>query len=146
MTALVSGAVDCQLTTSPYLFYESDVDTLHEVSNLEAVWPNGNSFIVGMASNALYDGNPQLYQALVEALAEAEAFIEQNADEAAEFLATYNDVSKEVMLSWLNDPGCSFTPKLQGAMTMAEFMAAYGFIAEKPDGIGKLAYGNVEGE
>ena len=43
MSALLSGSVDCQLTTSPYVFKEAAEDGISEVEGLESVWPDGNS-------------------------------------------------------------------------------------------------------
>ena len=68
MSALLSGSVDCQLTTSPYVFKEAAEDGISEVEGLESVWPDGNSFILMVASNDLYEENPELYQAVVSTL------------------------------------------------------------------------------
>ena len=46
MTSLLSGSVECHLTTSPYVFKEAEEDGIYEVEGLESVWPDGNSFIV----------------------------------------------------------------------------------------------------
>ncbi len=70
MSSLLSGSVECQLTTSPYVYKEAAEEGIHEVEGLESVWPDGNSFIVMMASTDLYEKNPELYQAVVSALEE----------------------------------------------------------------------------
>lgn len=146
MTALISGAADCQLTTSPYLFYEAEEPALHKISSIENVWPNGNSFIVGLASTKLHDENPALYQALVSAMEEATAFIENQPDEAAALLAPYQEVAPETMRAWLSDPACGYGTALVGVMQMADFMAREGFIPEGPASIADLAYDNVQGD
>ena len=47
MSSLLSGSVECQLTTSPYVYKEAAEEGIHEVEGLvESVWPDGNSFIV----------------------------------------------------------------------------------------------------
>lgn len=145
MTALVSGAVECQLTTSPYLFREAEYDNLHMISSIEAVWPKDNSFIVGVASTALKEGNPELYDALVAAMAEATAYIEENPEKAAALLAPNEEVDEATMLAWLSDPACNYFTDLRGVMDMANFMVEAGFIEKGPSQISDLAYENVTG-
>ena len=146
MTALVSGSVECQLTTSPYLFREAEYDNLHMISSIEEVWPNGNTFIVGMASTTLYEDNPELYHAVVAAMDEAIVYLNENKEAAAEMLCGNENVTKEVMLEWLSDPACGYSPKLQGVMDMAQFMTDNGFIPKGPADIADIAYDNVEGK
>ncbi|MDL2205993.1 ABC transporter substrate-binding protein [Eubacteriales bacterium OttesenSCG-928-N13] len=146
MTALVSGAVECQLTTSPYLFREAEFDNLHKISSIEDVWPNGNTFIVGMASNRLHDENPDLYNAVVEAMKEATLFLTENRKAAAELLCENENVTAETMLTWLSDPACGYDVQLKGVMTMATFMADNGFIPKGPSELSELAYDNVTGD
>ena len=57
MTALLNGSVKCQLTTSPFVFKEAKEEGISEVDAIESVWPEGNSFIVAVASTDLHDNN-----------------------------------------------------------------------------------------
>lgn len=146
MTSLLSGDVDCQLTTSPYVFKEAD-EGMTEVEALKSVWPEGNSFIVAVASEELQEKNPKLYKAVVDAFDEAISWINDNKQEAAELLCTDEEVDAETMLSWLNDPACSYSTELKGVMDMAEFMDENGFLeVEGPASISDLAYDNVKGQ
>ncbi len=146
MSALLSGSVDCQLTTSPYVFKEAAEDGISEVEGLESVWPDGNSFILMVASNDLYEENPELYQAVVSALEEAVSWINENKEEAAEMLCEAEDVDAETMLSWLNDPACVYSTETKGVMDMASFMDENGFLEnEGPESMSDLAFDNVEG-
>lgn len=133
MAALVSGSVDCQLTTSPYIFMEAEEEGIHEVEGLSDVWPEGNVFIVGLVSDDLVENHPDVYDALVAATQEAMDFLNDNQEEAAEILCEKDDVSAETMLEWMQDPGCAFDMKLPGLMDMAEFMEEAGFIEEAPE-------------
>lgn len=133
MAALVSGSVDCQLTTSPYIFMEAEEEGIHEVEGLSDVWPEGNVFIVGLVSDDLVENHPDVYDALVAATQEAMDFLNDNQEEAAEILCEKEDVSAETMLEWMQDPGCAFDMKLPGLMDMAEFMEEAGFIEEAPE-------------
>lgn len=146
MTSLLSGDVDCQVTTSPYVFKEAD-QGMTEVEALKSVWPEGNSFIVAVASTELQGENPELYQAVVDAFEEAILWLNDNKEEAAELLCTDEEVDAETMLSWLNDPACSYSTELKGVMDMAKFMDKNGFLeVEGPASISDLAYDNVKGE
>ena len=75
MSALLSGSVDCQLTTSPYVFKEAAETGISEVEALESVWPSGNLFIVAVASTSLQEENPELYDAVVKAFDDAIEFL-----------------------------------------------------------------------
>ena len=146
MAALINGAVEYQLTTSPYVYKEAD-QGMKEVEAIEAVWPEGNSFIVAVASQELYDNNPELYKSVVDSLAQAIDYINNNKEAAAELLCEAEDVSAEKMLEWLNDPACSYSTELKGVMTMAKFMDENGFLeVDGPKSISDLAFDNVKGE
>ncbi len=146
MSALISGSVECQLTTSPYVFKEAEEEGIHEVEGIEEVWPNGNSFIVMVASNSLYEENPELYNAVVSALQEAVTWINENKEAAAEMLCGAEGVDAETMLSWLNDPACVYTTETKGVMEMADFMSENDFLEnEGPSSLSDLAFDNVKG-
>lgn len=146
MTSLISKSVKCQVTTSPYVFKEA-AEGMTEVDVLSQVWPEGNSFIVAVASQDLHDNDPELYQAVVDAIAEACDYLTNNKEEAAEMLCENEDVDAETMLEWLNDPACSYSTELKGVMDMATFMSENGFLeVDGPKDISELAYDNVEGK
>ncbi len=133
MSALVAGSVDCQLTTSPYIYQELATGNIHEVQGLNEVWADGNAFIVGLISDELATENPELYEAVVAATQEAMDYINNNQEEAAEILAEKQDVKPEEILEWMKDPACVFDMKLPGVMDMADFMAANDFLDKAPE-------------
>ena len=146
MSSLISGSVDCHLTTSPYVFKEAEEDGITEVEALESVWPSGNSFIVAVASTDLQENNPELYDAVVAALAEAIDYINNNTAEAAEMLCEADDVDAATMEKWLTDKDCVYSTETKGVMDMANFMAEEGFLEnEGPKDFSDLAFDNVKG-
>ena len=146
MSSLISGSVECQLTTSPYVFKEEQEKGIYEVEGLSEVWPAGNTFIVMVAANELYEKDPELYQAVVLALDEAITWINENKEEAAEMLCAAEGVDAETMLSWLNDPACVYSTETKGAMTMANFMAENDFLEDEgPSSYSDLVFDNVKG-
>ncbi|MDO4870131.1 MAG: ABC transporter substrate-binding protein [Bacillota bacterium] len=147
MTALLNGSVKCQLTTSPYVFKEAEEDGISEVKAVESVWPEGNSFIVAVASTDLYENNPDLYNAVLAAFGDAIAFINEDKEDAAEMLCVDEDVDAETFLEWLNDPACSYSTELKGVSTMAKFMTDEGFLEDTEfNDISQLVYDGVEGD
>lgn len=147
MSSLLSGSIACQLTTSPYVYKEAEAEGIHEVEALESVWPDGNSFILMMASNDLYENNPELYEAVLSALEEAITWINENKEEAAEMLCEAEDVDAATMLEWLNDPACVYSTETKGVMDMANFMAENDFLEnEGPSSMSDLAFDNVVGD
>ena len=146
LSSLISGSVDCHLTTSPYVFKEAEEDGITEVEALESVWPSGNSFIVAVASTDLQENNPELYDAVVAALAEAIDYINNNTAEAAEMLCEAEDVDAATMEKWLTDKDCVYSTETKGVMDMANFMAEEGFLEnEGPKDFSDLAFDNVKG-
>lgn len=145
MAALISGAVSLQLTTSPYVFQE-EAQGMTEVDTLTDVWPEDNTFIVMCVSEKLHDDNPELYQAVLDAEAEAIDWINNNHDEAAELLCDDLGTDKDTVLGWLEEPGCGYSTTLKGVMDMADFMAEEGFLKVDPaSDISDLAFEGVQG-
>lgn len=146
MAALIAGSVECQLTTSPYVFKEEKEDGISEVEALESVWPSGNSFIVGVASTALKEERPELYDAVVKAMEDAITYLNENKEEAAEMLCENEDVDAATMLEWLNDESCVYTTEAKGVMDFANFMDENGFLEnDGPKTLSDLAFDNVKG-
>ena len=146
MTALLNGSVKCQLTTSPFVFKEAEVDGISEVEAIESVWPEGNSFIVAVASTDLHDNNPELYEAVLAAFNDAIAFMNDEPEAAAEMLCVDEDVDAATYLEWLSDPACSYSTNLTGVSTMAKFMTDEGFLeGVEFNDISQLVYEGVEG-
>ena len=146
MTALLNGSVKCQLTTSPFVFKEAEEEGISEVEAIESVWPEGNSFIVAVASTDLHDNNPELYEAVLAAFNDATAFMNDDPEAAAEMLCVDEDVDAATYLEWLNDPACSYSTNLTGVSTMAKFMTEEGFLEDVQfDDISQLVYEGVEG-
>ena len=145
MSALISGSVPLQLTTSPYVFQEEE-EGMTVVDTLTDVWPEGNSFIVLCIAESLKEDNPELYDAIVAALDEAITWINENKEEAAKLLCEDEGVDADTMLEWLNDPACIYDTELKGVMDMANFMAEEGFLeVDGAEDISDLAFDGVKG-
>ena len=143
MAALESGSVPCHLTSSPYIFMERENTELYEIPVVNEVCALEDSFIVGVASNTLYNGNPELYNALCAALGEAMVYINENTEEAAKLTSQYdgNDVATE--LAYMKSG--YYATETKGVYDLAVFMAENGFIEKAPEKFYDLAFDNVSG-
>lgn len=148
MAALLNGTVKLHLTTSPFTFKE-EAEGMTEVEALKSVWPEGNSFIVAVASEKLKEENPDLYQAVVDSIGTAIDYLNNNTEEAAATLIDkgfVEDVDADTLVGWMNDPACVYSPELKGVMDMANFMAEEGFLeVDGPESIADMAFDNVKG-
>lgn len=145
-SSILSGAVSCHMVISPYNFMELENEKIHEIEVGEDVWPNGNTFIVGVASTKLKEEKPELYDALCKAMEDAVTYINNNQEATAKLLAQDYDASEKEILSWMQDDGSNYTTKLQGVMELSNFMVEEGFLENGPKDISEIAFDNVQGE
>lgn len=127
MAALESGTVKLHLTSSPFIYQERENSAYVELPEINQVWPSGNSFLVAMASDSIAE-DPELFDAVNAAFAQAIDFINNNKDEVAQIEMDYLGLDQETVMSYLNEEDCQFFSELRGAETMAQFMYRAGFI------------------
>ena len=148
-SSIVSGAVQCHMVISPYNFMEiaNEEADIHEIEIGKDVWPNGNTFIVGVVGKKLYEEDPKLYKALCDATDEAMQWIAEHPEETAKILAEDYDASEEEILAWMQDPRSNYSSELKGVLELAQFMGEEGFLdADKvPSGLSDIAFDNVKG-
>ncbi len=147
MAALMSGSVDCHLTTAPYLNQELEDPSMHEVEGISDAWPEDNSFIVLLGSTALHDENPELFNAVLSALDEAITFIEENPDKTAEMVCSEFDLDAATLQGYIEADSCKYSTECGGVMKFATFMAENDFLdGEAPASFADLAFDNVKGD
>ena len=133
-SSIVSGAVQCHMVISPYNFTEvtNEEADIHEIEISQDVWPNGNTFIVGVASTKLYEKDPALYKALCDATEEAMQYIAEHPEEIQE---------------WMADNRSSYISELKGVLDLAQFMGEEGFLDQDkvPAQLSDIAFDNVKG-
>ena len=143
MAALQSGSIPLHLTSSPYIFVERADSALHELTEVNKAWTRNDSFIVGVASNELYE-NEALYQALCDAIAEGQEFINSNPEDAAAILCEFDSTTPEEELANLKQG--VYDAKTSNLFEMAKFMADNGFINNAPASYSDLVFDNVKGD
>ena len=144
MAALESGNVACHLTSSPYIFKEREETNLHEIKDVSDAWGVEGSFIVGVASEKIHDENPELYQALCDAIKEAIDYMNDSPEEAATLTCEFDGNSVEDELAYIEKS--NYTIETKGLFELASFMARTEFIETAPGSYEDLVFDNVSGD
>lgn len=142
--ALEAGTYKLHLTSSPYINRERENSAYSEIKAVNETWPDGNTFLVALASTSLQTENPELFDVVSECFAEAITFINENEQETAEIVANKLGQDVETTLSDLQDETSMFFGDLNGATQMAEFMYRANFI-ENEVTFENLTFPNVSG-
>lgn len=144
LQSLLSGSVKYQLTAMPYI--QKGVEQGATVVNdMSEVWPTGTTFIVGMATTQLHDNEPELYQALVDATAEAIEYLNNNKADVAALLCENEGVDAATLQSWLELPSSIYSTEANKVLEIAQFMYRADFVKKEPTALSDLAYDNVKG-
>ena len=143
--ALEAGTYKLHLTSSPFINRERENSKFTEIKAVNEIWPDGNSFLVALASTELKEKNAELFTAVYESFAEAIEFLNTNEKESAEIVAEQLGQDVETTLSDLRDETCMFFGELKGATQMADFMYRAEFI-DKEVSFSDLTFSNVTGD
>lgn len=144
MNALTSENVPLHLTTNPYLYMERNDTNLNEISAVSDIWSADRSFIVGIASEALYEENPKLYEAVCDAIEEAIKYVNENTEAAAEITYEYNGNTVEDELKYLK--AGNYTSQTRGVFDLAKFMYDAEFIDKELSDYYEIVFSNVNGD
>ena len=142
--ALEAGTYKLHLTSSPFINRERENDKFTEIKAVNEIWPDGNTFLVALASEKLQKDNPELFDVIQESFAQAISFINDNEDEAAEIIAGYLSQDKETTLADLRDETSMFFGELKNVTQMADFMYRAKFI-DKEVSFNDLIFDGVKG-
>lgn len=143
-----SGSIKVHVVISPYNFKELAVDGTHEVPVSEDVWVPGDTSIVGIASQDLYDHHRDLYDAVYKALEEAMTYVKENPEETAELVKEKLELddSVEEIVTWMTDSKSQYDTELQGVGNFVQFMQDEGFLENEYSGnLSDLIYDGVKG-
>ena len=143
MAALLSGTVAAHLTSSPYIFQEQADETLHAVGDIDKSYSKDTTFLVGIASETIYEENPALYNALVQGIAEGTAYLNENLEDAAAITSEFDGNSVEDEIEYLKKG--SYSVETTGVEEIAQFMFANKFIDIDPGTYENLVFENVQG-
>lgn len=102
------------------------------------------SFIVGVASEKMHNDNPELYQALCDAVAEAVDFMNNSPEEAAKITCEFDGNTEQEELEYIKKS--NYTVETKGLFELASFMARTEFIENAPGAYEDLVFDNVSGD
>lgn len=143
--ALEAGTYKLHLTSSPYINRERENKAYTEIKAVNEVWPDGNTFLVALASTSLQTENAELFNVIKEAFNEAISFVNENQQETAEIVADKLDQDVETTLADLQDETSMFFGEVKGVTQMAEFMYRAEFI-ENEVSFEDVTFSNVKGD
>ncbi|MDO5154571.1 MAG: ABC transporter substrate-binding protein [Eubacteriales bacterium] len=143
LVALQSGSVACHLTSSPYIYTEREDESLTEILEIANTWSVENSFIVGVASESLYNDNPKLYDALCKGIADAIDFVNNNTEETAKITCVVNGTSESDELFYLQSG--NYSAETKNLLDVATFMVENGFVEASSVTMDQLVFPNVKG-
>lgn len=136
MIALTSGRseVSAHFTSPPFSYLELNDPKIHRVASSVDVIGNVTLDVV-YAPRKFVDKNPKTVEAMLAALDEANAFIAQNRDKAADIFIrnSKTKISKDEVLKILADPDTHFSTTPNQVMNFADFMRRAGTIKAGPD-------------
>ena len=143
-----SGAIKCHVVISPYNFKELAVEGTHEIPVSEDVWVPGDTSIVGIASEKLYNENKDLYDAVCKALEEAMTYVKENPEETAQLVKEKLELddSVEDIVSYMTNEKSTFSTELQGVGNFVNYMKEEGFLEYDYSGnLSDIIYDGVKG-
>lgn len=148
MTALLSGIseIDSHFTSPPFQDLELKDPRIHTVVNSYDVLGGGATFIIASTTTKFYQANPKTYQVFVDALAEAETFVNNNKREAAAIyivMAGEKRLTADELTQMLGNPEYRFTMTPENVLKYASFMQSIGAMKNKPASWKDLFFPNV---
>lgn len=129
------GQVTADFTVPPFSYRELKQPGFHTVIDTYDVLGAPSSSNVLYTTSSFHDNHPEVTQAVLNALDEAQQFIVNNYEEAAAiYLKITNDTDEvEEVVEMLSDPKVEYNLKPQGLMAFADFMHEIGTIKIKPE-------------
>jgi len=133
LAAMISGgqAVKSHFATLPYSYQELQTGKVWKVTDSYEILGGQHSVLVMSASKKFKDDNPKTYQAVIDAFAEAFAWVNANPNKAAATYIRYtkSKLPKKTVQALLNDKGeMDFSMVPKHTMKYADFLNQIGDI------------------
>ncbi len=137
MAAMLSGkaGITAHFTSAPYMYEELQHPNVHRVLSSDDVLGGPHTFNCIWATNRFVEKNPKVVAAFMAALRQAEAFIREHPDEAAQiYLKTQkaSALSEADVVKILKDSENHWTLDPHKIGVFAAFMAKQGLIPHAP--------------
>ncbi|MBF7096230.1 ABC transporter substrate-binding protein [Alkalibacter mobilis] len=147
LNALMAGnEVTAHFTATPYLETELESSEYDLLLDGREVFGQDFSFIVGVTTDAFYQGSPELYDAFVLSVQEAVDFINQNPQEAAAILSEYYDMTEEEILKHISSEKADYNTTAVGTRKFSDFMVEAGYLSKGYEDPGDIIWEDVKYE
>lgn len=145
--ALLAGSeVTFHYTAPPFLQLERQQPGIRKIVDSYETMGQPHTFNVLVVPAKFKEERPEVYRALVEAHAEALAWIAANPGEAADLMIRLGDqTDREELIRQITDPGVVWTEEPHGLLKFATFMKEAGFIDRAPADWKEVTWENLHG-
>ncbi|HEY2135458.1 MAG TPA: ABC transporter substrate-binding protein [Xanthobacteraceae bacterium] len=147
--ALLSGKLEisAHFTSAPFQYQQLENPAVHTVATSYDATDGPNTFSVAAATSRFRQQNPQVYQAVLAAIDEADAFIANDPHEAARIFIKIENTRLPVdfIEKLITDPAFSFAPEPQNVMKIYRFMHQVGALKNLPDRWQDLFFADTHG-
>lgn len=137
MAALLSGRseVNSYFGTPPFQYQALEAPGIHKILSSYDVMGGPATFNMLWARGDFHDNNPTIYRAFLEALREAQAFINADPDEAARIylVEDKSNLDFAFIRGLIVDPAAKFTTTPLNSMKYANFLHKIGTIRNQPE-------------
>jgi len=145
--ALLAGSeVTFHYTAPPFLQRERQQPGIRKIVDSYETMGQPHTFNVLVVPAKFKEERPEVYRALVEAHAEALAWIAANPGEAADLMIRLGDqTDREELIRQITDPDVVWTEEPHGLLRFATFMKEAGFIDRAPADWKEVTWENLHG-
>jgi len=128
-SALVSGTeINAHFASMPYIDREAKDGYRSILSGKDAF---GDASIVCVTTKSFHE-KPVLYAALIQALSDAVQLINDRDPEALEIISKVENIDTGTAEKYLSWSGTNYSTAVYGAMSLAGYMADFGYISKAP--------------
>lgn len=136
LQTLLSGSneITSLFTSPPFQYTALANPSVHTVLNSYDVMGGANTFLMVWATNRFREANPKVYGAVLEALKEATAFVNEDKRRAAEMYVQQGGGKESVdqIFKMMSDPQTEYTLTPQRVLPYAQFMNRVGTLKNNP--------------
>lgn len=141
---LAKSEVTFHYTAPPFLQREREQPGISKIVDSYETMGQSHTFNVMVVPAKFKQERPELYQALVEAMAESQEWIKANPEAAAELMIQLGDKTpKAELVKQITDPTVIWTSEPHGLMKFATFMHKAGFIGKAPKDWKEITWENL---
>lgn len=138
--------ITAHFTAPPYLTKELENKENRLILSGEQVMGGEFTFIVEVTTSSFYNNNPESYKSFAKALDEAVAYMQSNRAEAVKILSRAYEISEEEIEEYLDTAGVSYSSKVQGVDSFADFMQRNDYISKTPKNKNEIMWDEVDYE